>query len=216
MIDRIFLNAPRYGFLFSSVCLLIVILFCGEAFPLISTEQEFSVFYFDEQHRPVTKIEGMGEMSEGVRAILAMYALQVGAGCEGRDDEGLLHCALPESLGLGAQCSEQHLGLVHSWFRKGLPPISRWRGYNTQRALQSAEVESLCYKHPYTATQQQGLEIIRVKKTKQGIIVNAIVWSFGNSEGLVEKIRYETEYQIDVGAVDVVTHKELNINKSKR
>jgi glutathione S-transferase len=59
-------------------------------------------------------------MSEGINAILAMYALQTGGGCEGHDDAGL-RCELTKSLGLGAQCSEKHLKLVRSWFKNEVP-----------------------------------------------------------------------------------------------
>src|SRR5579859_6685684 len=70
------------------------------------------VFYLDDQFRPVARLDRLGPMSEGFKAILAMYALQVGAGC--KND---YQCVLTQDLGLGNQCSDQQVNLVRSWFK---------------------------------------------------------------------------------------------------
>jgi hypothetical protein len=67
-----------------------------------------SVFLLDSHHTPVVRLEKLTPpLSEPVRAILAMYALQDGGGCEGENDpkENGLHCILTTALGVGPQCS---------------------------------------------------------------------------------------------------------------
>jgi hypothetical protein len=72
------------------------------------------VFYLDDRYRPVAKPERLQPLSDGTKAILAMYALQIGAGCGGRRPTDEIHCELTTALGLGAQCSAQHISLVRT------------------------------------------------------------------------------------------------------
>jgi hypothetical protein len=65
------------------------------------------VFYYDKQSQPITRLDRIAPMSDGLRAILAMYALQNGAGCDGGNEN--LTCALTDALKVGGQCSAQHL-----------------------------------------------------------------------------------------------------------
>ena len=171
-------------------------------------QKEVVVFYLDEQFRPISKLERLGPLSQGIRAILAMYALQVGGGCEGHDEMGL-KCELTKSLGLGAQCSDEHLGLVRSWFKKEIPPMSGHPEHTIQRVLKSGDLQSICYNAPYTATRQVIWEIVRVNKSNDRVFVDAIShWTVG-ADGPGGRDRYQTEYQVDAHTVTVVAHKKL-------
>lgn len=172
-------------------------------------KKEVVVFYLDEQFRPISKLERLGPLSQGIRAILAMYALQVGGGCEGHDEMGL-KCELTKSLGLGAQCSDEHLSLVRSWFKKEIPPMSGHPEHTIQRVLKSGDLQSICYNAPYTATNQVIWEIIRVKKDNDHIFVDAINRWTVSADGPSGQNRYKTEYRINADTVTVIAHEKLS------
>jgi hypothetical protein len=65
-------------------------------------------------------------LTEGLRAILAMYTLQSGAGCEDPVPDKKLSCALNTALKVGPQCSDAQLQLVGAWF-KSVPKMSGTR-----------------------------------------------------------------------------------------
>lgn len=185
--------------------------------PTVQRQEQVVVFYLDEQFRPVTKLERLGPLSEGIKAILAMYALQVGGGCEGRDEHGV-RCVLTTSLELGAQCSERHLSLVRSWFKKELPRMHGFSDQSIQRALKSGDLHSICYNAPHTATRQVIWEIIRIKKDNNLVFVDAMShWTASSGgDGPSGQNRYQTEYRINTDTVTVVTHKELPMKHKDR
>lgn len=172
-------------------------------------EKEVIVFYLDSQHRPVAMPERLGQMSEGVRAILAMYALQIGGGCEGNDEAGL-KCELTKALGLGAQCSRGHLQLVQSWFNKEMPPMNGYPEQTIQRVLSSGTLESICYNQPHTATRQQIWEIIRVKKESNLVSVDAISRWTASADGPSGQNRYSTTYRVEENGVTIVNHRKVH------
>jgi len=176
--------------------------------PVAYAEKEVVVFYLDSQHRPVAKPERFGQMSEGIKAILAMYALQIGGGCEGNDEAGL-KCELTKALGLGAQCSKEHLQLVQSWFKKEMPPMSGYPEQTIQRVLKSGDLESICYNQPYTATRQQIWEIIRVKKENNLVSVDAISHWTASADGPSGQNRYSTTYRVEENGVTIVSHRKV-------
>jgi len=186
----------------------------GAAFALLSltpvayAEKEVVVFYLDSQYRPVAKLERLGQMSEGVKAILAMYALQMGGGCEGTDEAGL-KCELTKALGLGAQCSKEHIQIVETWFKKEIPPMSRYPEQTIQRALKSGDLESICYNQPYTATHQEIWEIIRVKKENNLVSVDAISHWTASADGPSGSNRYSTTYRVGENGVAVLNHRKV-------
>ena len=183
--------------------------------PLSYAGQQVVVFYLDAQYRPVAKLDRLGQMSEGINAILAMYALQTGGGCEGHDDAGL-RCELTKSLGLGAQCSEKHLKLVRSWFKNEVPAMSIYPEATIQRSFKSGELEPICYKAPDTSTVQEVWEIIKVKREDNLVLVDAIRrWTFNSADGPSYRSRYKTEYRINAHTITVVAHKEIRLSEQQ-
>lgn len=171
-------------------------------------KEQVVVFYLDSQYRPVAKLERLGKIPEGTKAILAMYALQIGGGCEGNDEQGL-KCELTKALGLGAQCSSQHLSLVRAWFKELLPPLSGHSELTVQNAIKSGELGSICYNQPYTATRQQIWEIIRVSTEDNLVSVDAISQWTASADGPSGKNRYSTIYRVDENAVTVLSHRKV-------
>jgi hypothetical protein len=177
--------------------------------PLSYAGQQVIVFYLDAQYRPVARLDRLGQMSEGINAILAMYALQSGGGCTENDDAGLM-CELTKSLGLDAQCSEKHLQLVRSWFKNDVPAMSIYPAATIKRSFKSGELEPICYNTPYTATVQAKWEIIKVKTEDNLVFVDAIRrWTFNSADGPFYRMRYKTEYRINPNTIAVIAHKEI-------
>lgn len=176
--------------------------------PVVYGAGESEVFYFDSQNRPNAKIEGLGQQNEAVKAILAMYAIQRGGGCEGRDEAGL-KCELTKSLGLGVQCSEKHIELVKSWFKKELPLMSVYPAQAIQRALITGDLESICYQQPYTATRQEIWTTIRAKMKDDLVFVDATSFSMSSADGPYWKNRYSTTYRHGESEVIIVKHREV-------
>lgn len=168
------------------------------------------IFYLDAQYRPVVRLERLEPFPEGIKAILAMYALQVGGGCEGHDEAGL-KCELTKSLGLGAQCSDRHLNLVRSWFKKEMPPMGWYPERVIQRVLKSSDLQSICYNAPYTATRQVIWKTIRVKKENDHFHIDAIRHWTASADGPSGQDRYQTEYRIDAHMVVVIAHKKSSL-----
>lgn len=177
---------------------------------LVSTcqaAQEFVAYSNDAQ---IAQTKSLQHISEGLKAILAMYALQTGSGCGGYAEDRSLECVLPKSLGLGMQCSEKHLTLVRSWFENGFPAMSIYPKPKTQRLAEPTQLESICYNSPDTSTVQENWEIIRVKTDKKFVFVNAVrMWTFHSSDGPYYRIRYKSKYRIDNHIVTVLSHKEF-------
>jgi len=67
---------------------------------VITTQNTFAankatIFYLDEHYNPVVRLDRLGPMTDALRAILAMYTLQSGAGCVGHiGKKDGLNCAL--------------------------------------------------------------------------------------------------------------------------
>lgn len=208
LLSRRFISDSCYRDLISFVTLIalaVAPVFAGHQ--NIDDNKDVVVFYLDSQYQPIVKLELLGKMSEGMKAVLAMYAFQVGGGCAGHDEHGL-KCELTKSLGLGAQCSGQHLGLVRSWFTKGIPPISGYPEHSIQQALKSGDLKSICYSAPYTATRQVIWEFIRVKKENNRVFVDAISHWTASADGPGGRYQYQSEYRIGAGTIVVVAHKK--------
>lgn len=175
--------------------------------------EEKVVFYLDEHYYPVAKPERLSPMSDGAKAILGMYALQNGGGCQGHNESGL-QCKLTSSLGLGAQCSEQHIGLVRSWFRNEMPKMSGYADRYYKGTELSEGLKSICYKAPEGASRQRVWEIIRATQNENRLLVDAIGgWVTPNGAG---RFRYESEYKIEKEYITVVAHKEIPISRNTK
>ncbi len=118
----------------------------------VSRAADYStIFYLDEHQRPVTRLDRLPDLNEGLRAILAMYTIQAGGGCEGYDSVGF-KCVLTRRLNLGAQCSAEHQALVLSWFKQELPQVADYPPERLSEARRRNDLESVCYNQPSTAT----------------------------------------------------------------
>jgi hypothetical protein len=180
--------------------------------------QQTVVFYLDAnaQYRPVTRLDRMGPMPEATKAILAMYALESGGGCEGNDDEGL-RCELTRSLELGAQCSEEHLNLVSTWFKDKLPAMSGYAAATLQSSLKSGQLERICYNFPPGSTVQSIWEVIKVKNEGRLVSVDAIQNSTDHSGGeTFYRTLYKSEYRVNPdNTITVISHKGIPLFEKK-
>ncbi len=162
--------------------------------PVHSQENEV-VFYLNEHYRPVVRLDRIRNASEGVRAILALYALENGAGCEGQNGQGQLICALTSKLGLGANCSDEHIRLVRSWFKRVPNLTSRWIESRNADSSVPGALEGLCYSAPDTGSWQNIWEILRVRMSADTVIVEGVF--FGGSQYGRSRVRYITTYRVE-------------------
>ncbi|HVT18135.1 MAG TPA: hypothetical protein VHQ90_18415 [Thermoanaerobaculia bacterium] len=116
-------------------------------------------------------------LSEGMRGILALYAMRANGGCEGSPDPEApgLQCPLTTALGLGLQCSDQHLGLVKTWFKDGIPPL-RLSRKDAAEANRSGSLKWICNSTSDSATNQSGWSSIRMRQEPGGLVT---VWGRG-------------------------------------
>lgn len=152
-----------------------------------------TVFNLDKDYRPVTRLDRLNPMPDAVRAVPAMYAMQSGAGCEGKEAAGP-RCLFPHELGLGPQCSTQHLSLVTRWFKTGLPQIGPYSQDELTSALRKRDLEPVCYK-PDTAAAQSTWERIRVRVDGPLITVDATRTSRSVAAGVITRYRQTATYQ---------------------
>lgn len=170
------------------------------------------VFYLD-RGGPVVRLDRVPQ-SEGVRAILALYALENGAGCEGKNEQGLVKCALTKELGLGANCSEEHIRFVRTWFPKTANLTWRWNERWNGDARNPGALETLCYGQPDTASWQNIWEIIRVDVSSDVVTVDAIV-SGGSQHGRT-RARYVTSYRIGQHEITELTSNTKVLESSQK
>jgi hypothetical protein len=90
----------------------------------VAADDASTVFLLDQKYEPIVRLEKLAPLSEAMRALLAMYALENGSGCESETvrDKGL-HCELTAALGIGPQCSQAQVRLVRA-SRDDSPPTS--------------------------------------------------------------------------------------------
>jgi uncharacterized protein len=164
-----------------------------------------TIFYLDENYLPVVKLERLGPLSDGMRAILAMYALQNGAGCSGGNEN--IRCSLNDALNLGGQCSKEHVNLIRTWFRQSIPKMDEY-GDDVYKNIQTpGDLEAICYRMPDGAAFQNRWDIIRVTQNEDHVTVDAHgKWLAREKTG---SFRYLTEYRINKDSVTVISHKEI-------
>ena len=166
-----------------------------------------TVFYYDKNNLPVVRVDRLKPLPESTRAILALYALQNGAGCEGRDSRGL-QCTLTRALGFQSQCSTEHVALVRKWFPHSIPELNT-RG--TPKELQNPSAEGtlvgLCYQQPDTASWKNIWEVIRISFSGELVTVQALgQWVSTNGEG---KFGYVTEFRVGGNSIEVVSNQKV-------
>lgn len=177
------------GCIFFSACQLTI-----QAAPA-HAEEYVTIFHYNENHLPVTKFDQLPALTPGLKALFALYTLENGAGCEGKDESGLVKCDMTEKLELGSNCSAAHIKLVRSWFDVTPNLTSRWNKRWNANTKTSGTLENLCYGQPDTASWQNKWKIIRVKM--EGSIVEVEAVLFWGSQYGHGKVRYRNSYKID-------------------
>ena len=173
-----------------------------------------TVFSLDQKFQPVTSLDRASPMSDGLRAILALYAFEAGAGCTTytRDHEEL-QCALTRDLGLGAQCSLAHLNLIASWFKNGMPAFGWLTDAQLRRAQQTNELSGRCYNQPDGATLQSTWEHVGVQVRGQRVTIDSTVISGRAADGPLTRRRYASVYEIRGREIAVVSSKVTSTEK---
>lgn len=167
----------------------------------------YTVFWLDEQYTPHVNLKGLQPLSEGMRAILALYALRISTGCPPRDD-GRLYCNLTTSLGLGEQASKEQINLVRKWFRKRLPLIFLDKD-ETDRIVKSGDFWSLRYTVPDGASHQTAYDIIRVQPEGNKVTVYVMASWANLPEKNFGSFRNKTVYLIGGDSIEILSEKEL-------
>jgi len=165
-----------------------------------------TVFLLDAKFQPVVRLEKLSPpLTEGLRAILAMYALQNSAGCGAMEDNWKLDCVLTTALKVGPQCSDAQLQLVGAWF-KSVPQMS---GAATDRneyvdIQRPGTLKKLCQLTPDTASNQQTWDRIRVTQDGGEILIDA-TGSYMTVDETGE-FRYKTRYKIEGHSITTLSH----------
>lgn len=183
---------------------------------LLIASQSFAasdvIFYLDgKSYMPVVKLERLGPMSEGMRAILAMYALQNGAGCAGGNEN--ISCLLTDSLNISGQCSKEHISLIRTWFKNSIPQMSNYADSVYENIQNPDGLENICYRMPDTATFQHKWDIIRVSQKGDTVKVDAHGTFLEREE--TGSYRYVTEYNIKKNSVIAISHNKVPTGKKK-
>jgi hypothetical protein len=170
------------------------------------------IFYLNEKnYMPVVKLERLGPISDGMRSILAMYALQNGAGCAGGNES--ISCLLTDSLNVGGQCSKEHIELIRTWFKNSIPQMSNYADSIYNKIQNPDDLENICYRMPDSATFQHKWDIIRVSQKGSTVKVDAHGTFLEREE--TGSYRYITEYKIEKNLVVVISHKKVPTGKKK-
>jgi hypothetical protein len=186
-------------------CALVCAMTFANSLPTLAAEP-VTVFLLDTKFRPVVRLEKLSPpLAEGLRAILAMYALQNGAGCGEAGPNGKLDCVLTTALGVGPQCSDAQLQLVHAWF-KSVPRMSgAVTDHNDYVDVQRpGSLKDLCHINPNTATDQQTWDRIRVAQDGGEVFIDATgSWITNEDTG---EFRYKTRYRIEGRSISTLSH----------
>jgi hypothetical protein len=146
-------------------------------------------------------------LTEGLRAILAMYTLQSGAGCEDPVPDKKLSCALNTALKVGPQCSDAQLQLVGAWF-KSVPKMSGDKtDSNKYVDIQPpGSLKELCLSAPDDG--EGNVQIwTRIKVTQDGGKVLIDAEGVSEAGGDIEThYRYKTKYQIQGHSIATLSH----------
>lgn len=167
-------------------------------------DSEKVVFYLDKHYSPVAKLDRIAPLSEGVKAVLAMYALQNGGGCE--SGSGKYACTLTDALAIGGQCSEQHISLVYKWFKKGMPKMGGYAD-DAYKNFDKTKLSNISYSMPDTASFQNKWDLIKVTVSNNHVLVYAHgSWVAREDSG---SFKYVSEYELGTDSVIILSHKEI-------
>ena len=160
-----------------------------------------------ENDRGVVTVElqKLAPVGEGLRAILAMYAIQVGSDCEGRAEE--LHCELTAALGVGPQCSTAHYALIRTWFRKSIPPMSGARPEAYRNVQAPGSLEEICYQAPDTASIQENWDRVRVRQEGDLVVIDALGHTLNRDTDT--PFRFLSTYRVKDHSIVTVSHRRV-------
>ncbi len=166
------------------------------------------VTVFDLSPSPVVRLEKLSPpLSEGLRAILAMYALQSGAGCGKAAVNKKQECALNTALKVGPQCSDAQLQLISAWF-KSVPQMSAEQtDRNKYVDIQApGSLKKLCLSTPDDG--EGNFQIwtnIKVSQDGGKILVDASGEAVAGDDQ-VFRFNYKTEYEIAGHSIITLSH----------
>ena len=133
------------------------------------------------------------------KAALGYVATFVGNDCwwdgEANEEKSNLDCKIITTLGLGYQCSNEHLGFLRKWFSKDKQVLSELEKSN-------------CPKTPYTATTQDTFDEIQLTIKNDTIIV---FYSVGGVD-----IRKQTSWKWSQSDYFKVTNNALKLVKKDK
>jgi hypothetical protein len=179
----------------------------------VVADDAVTVFLLDKRFEPVVRLEKLGPLTEGMRALLAMYALENGAGCETEtEEEKGLHCALTAALGVGPQCSQAQFDLVRAWF-KSIPVMGVGIAGDNSNIRAPGMLENICYASSITDSYQRSWDRIRVKRDGTEVSVDAVgSWNIRDQEG---RFHYRTRYRIEDHSITTLSHTEIPAHPSQ-
>jgi hypothetical protein len=167
-----------------------------------------SIFWLNEAYEPNVNLKPLEPLTPQVKAVLALYALRAGTGCPVGEWEGktyIMSCTLTSALGLGRQCSPDHLDIVRRWFKDGIPPLNLSPGGLAH--AKAGKLDMICENVPDTATHRTILEVLRTERAGDILTVHAVITSSGGTSW-----KYDTTYRLAPDRVTVVEHKETPKN----
>jgi hypothetical protein len=192
-----------------AMAILVIAAFVGLP-PRAYAAEAVTVYLLDAHYEPVVRLEKLTPpLSEGLRALLAMYALQDGGGCESNNDpqEKGLHCELTTALGVGPQCSEAQLRVVRAWFKTSIPSMNDHTPDQFTNIQRPGALEDVCYAAPNIASYQRNWERIRVKQAGTEVSVDSVgSWMARDKSG---HFHYKTIFRIEDHSITTVSHTEI-------
>ncbi len=170
--------------------LLCLVLSLLASIPCIAAEAP--IVYTFEQNNPIPDTE---HLPEPILAVLAMYSLQNSTGCGLKISDTERECRLTSALGLGGNCSPEHLAFVHAWFKRSPELTSRWSETQNADTSKPGALESLCFNGSDSGSWVNIWQSITIKSNDKSITVDAtLVWGSNNGVG---RDRYEHTYEVN-------------------
>lgn len=166
------------------------------------------VTVFDLNPNPVVQLDKLSPpLTEGLRAILAMYALQSGAGCGKSAADKTRECVLNTALKVGPQCSDAQLQLIGAWF-KSVPqmsaePTDRNKYVDIQPP---GSLKKLCLSTPDDGEgNTQIWTTIKVTQDGGKIVIDAAGEAVAGDDQ-VFRFHYKTQYEIAGHSILALSH----------
>jgi hypothetical protein len=173
-------------------------------------QQGISIFEMQKGDAFVNASE-IAKLSEPARVVIAFYAFQYGAGCEGFNSDGL-QCDLTSALGFRYQCSPEHIQFIHKGFSGKVAILDNRFGDYGQQILSEESLHSRCYNTPNTATFQSNWNFIRITTTRDRMTVDSKrFWLARERSGYVS---YRTVFALKLNTISLVSTKILKRKSS--